>query len=122
MRNDVRRAAFTLIELTVVLLILAIAAGAVALKVAGPLSRVEFDAVADRISQFDALTRRYATEHDRPVGLLVDLSNGRISRIDGDGAQLGGELDLPEGVRIAAVIVAGRRIATGRVSIALRAR
>jgi len=102
----------------VVLLILGIAAGAVALKVAGPLSRLELDGLADRISQFDALTRRYACEHDRRVCLLVDLSKGRVSRIDPDGGtQLGGDLALPEGVRIAAVIVAGRRTATGRVSI-----
>ena len=54
------RRGFTLIELTVVLLIVAILAGVVTLRLQGPLHRAEMRDVIERIAFFDHLTRVHA--------------------------------------------------------------
>ncbi len=115
---SLRRNAFSLIELTVVLLILGIGAAAAALRIAGPMRNARTDDVVDQVRQFDHVTRQWALAHNRPARLVVDLSTGRLSRTDAEGRELGSEpLALPGNVAIAELHVRGRRMGVGQVSI-----
>lgn len=102
-----------------VLLIVAIAAATVTLRVQGPLRRARFAELRGRLAVFDALTRRHAREHDRPVLLLVDLIENRIWRTDEEGSeQLGAVLRLPADVTIRRLWIGQKRITAGSASIA----
>ncbi len=115
--------AFSLVEVALVLLILAILAAAVTLEVRAPLARIGMRAVLDEIAAFDRLTRVFAREHDRPVRLVVALAAGRIRRTDEGGRDpLGEALKLPSGYRIAGLRLAGRRINSGSVAVSCSAR
>jgi prepilin-type N-terminal cleavage/methylation domain-containing protein len=116
----VRTAGFTLVELTVVLLILAIAAGAVVLRVEGPLRRAEMEDVMDRIARFDGNSRVLARRHDRPLRLAVNLATGELSRRSvEDGSECGPPLELPEGYRLARLLIRDREIGVGEASVSI---
>jgi len=117
------RLGFSLIEITLVMLIMAIVAAAVTLRAQGPMQSAKMDEVAAMIGDFDRLTRVYARRHDRPVLLVVDLSTGRLSRTARDGAYSSGEdigepLELPQGYTIDALMVRRQDIRAGSASIA----
>ena len=115
--------AFSLVEVALVVLILAILAGAMTLGVRGPLGRVGMRGLVDEIKTFDHLTRTYAREHDRPLRLVADLAGGRLRRTSEDGRDAFGEaLKMPAGHRIAEVRLAGRRVTSGTVALSVSAR
>ncbi len=115
---NLRRGAFSLIELTVVLLILGIGAAAAALRIQGPMRNARLDDVVDQVRQFDHVTRQWAVAHNRSARLVVDVSTGRLSRTDAEGRELGSEpLTLPDNVAIAELHVRGRRMGVGQVSV-----
>lgn len=108
---------FTLIELTVVLLILAILAAAVTLRAQGPMSAARVDDAAGAVAAYDAATRSAAQSQDRPLTLVIDLSEGRLSREDAHGRRVDSmPLDLPSSVRLS-LWLDGRRIEGGQASI-----
>jgi prepilin-type N-terminal cleavage/methylation domain-containing protein len=118
----VNRRAFSLVELTVVLLILAIMAGAVAVSARGPLRKVGIERTVDEIIAFDRLTRQYARQQDRAIRLLVDLSAGELRRTDEEGrGELGEPLRLASGYSVARLRLAGQDIASGQVAISCSA-
>ena len=109
---------FTLIELALVVLIAAIAAAAVTLRLEGPLRGAQMRDVTEAIVAFDRLTRTHAREHDRPVHLTVDLVRGRLRRTDADGRrELGAPMTLPPDYRIARLWIRGRTVAETRATI-----
>ena len=113
-----RREGFSLIEMTIVLLILGIAAGAVALRMHGPMRRAQLADVVDQVTHFDRLARTHAREHDRPLRLVVDLATGRLWRTDERGVQDGfPPLALPERYRIARLVVRNQDVTYGSVSL-----
>ena len=110
--------AFSLIELSVVMLILAIAAAAVSLRVRGPLQQAQMKDLLGQIVQFDYLTRTYARQHDQPVIVSVNLDAGLISRTSADGSRtVGGQLELPSRCRIGQVVLAGEAMDRGSAVI-----
>ncbi len=112
------RRAFTLVELTVVLLILAIAAAAVTLRVHGPMRRARLDDVIAQVQQYDHLTRQWAREHDRPAQLVVDLSAGRLSRADEAGRATGSKpLELGSDWAITRLRIGREDVSGGQVSV-----
>ena len=112
------RRGFTLIELTVVLLIVAILAGVVTLRLQGPLHRAEMRDVIERIAFFDHLTRVHAREHDRPLRLVVDIVAGDITRNYGDSIeQAGAPFELPRGCEFTKLYVGGDQISAGSTSM-----
>ena len=118
-----RRPGFSLIELTMVLVIVAIVSAAVVLNVREPLRRTGMQACLDEIATFDRLTRTLAREHDRPLRLVVDLSEGRLRRTDEAGREEQGEaLRLPSGHRIAELRLAGQTIDSGAATVSCSAR
>lgn len=83
-----KRSAFTLIELAMVMLIVALAAAAVVLKVQRPLrSAAAKDAIA-AIVEYDATTRSGARQQDRPLQLVFNLTEGMLCRADEAGRKL----------------------------------
>jgi prepilin-type N-terminal cleavage/methylation domain-containing protein len=112
-----RARAFTLTELAVVLLILALLAGAVALRLESPLRRARLEDLAQTIVAFDHLSRVYARQHDRSVRIEVDLAQGRLRRTDTRGQDLGTALELPDGYRVARLMVRGQDYRTGSVAL-----
>ncbi|MCX5647503.1 MAG: prepilin-type N-terminal cleavage/methylation domain-containing protein [Planctomycetota bacterium] len=112
-----RRRAFTLTELAVVLLVLALLAGAVALRLESPLRRARLEDLAQTIVAFDHLSRVYARQHDRSVRIEVDLAQGRLRRTDTRGQDLGTALELPDGYRVARLMVRGQDYSIGCVAI-----
>jgi len=102
-----RAKAFTLTELAAVLLVLALLAGAAALRLEAPLRRARLEDVAQRIVAMDHLSRIYARQQDRSVWIEVDLAPGRLRRTDARGRDLGAALELPGGYRVARLLVRG---------------
>jgi len=118
-----RHKGFSLVEVALVLLILAILAGAVTLGVRGTLGRVGMRGLVDEIKMFDHLTRTFARQHDRPLRLVADLAAGRLRKTSADGRDEFGEvLKIPAGHRIAEVRLAGRRVTSGTVAVSVSAR
>lgn len=113
---------FSLIEVTMVVLILAIAAAAVALNVRAPMANVGMRGCIDQVVSFDRLTRAYAREQDRAVRLWVDLGAGELRRTDEEGRdQLGQSLRLPRDYRLTDLRVAGRSAGGGSMALACSA-
>ncbi len=101
------RKAFSLIELTVVLLIVGIAASAVALRVAAPMKAANMDDACRRARQFDELTRSYCRGQGRPVVMEFTADGKRIRRLNTAGESVGGECELGDDLTITAVLLAG---------------
>jgi prepilin-type N-terminal cleavage/methylation domain-containing protein len=104
--------AFTLVEITVVLLIAGIAAAAVTLKLSGPVSRVKLQDVVESFVQFYGSKRSYARQQGKPLRLEVEMSENRVVRWDvtnlEDEKKAGRPLVLPEGFRIEKFIIAAQ--------------
>lgn len=114
---------FTLIELVVVLVILALAAGAITLRLQGPLERATLADTVGRIVAFDARTRVLARRHDKMLRIEVDLSAGVLTRIGtATGEPAGMPLELPEGVRLAECRLASENASIGRVAVPVSSR
>jgi len=95
---------FSLIEITIVLVILSIAAAAVALRIAPVMHRANMDQIVREIGDFDRLSRLYARQHDRAVRIVLDTSVGQIRRMDPETLeQLGRPMDLPDGFAISSM-------------------
>lgn len=116
------RRAFSLVEVAMVLLVLALVAGAVTLRVRPILLRMDMRACLDEAAEFDRMSRAIAREHGRPVLLVFDLAEGRVRRTGEDGRErLGEPLDLPPGRRLAEVRLAGRPVRSGCASVSISA-
>ncbi|NQU74915.1 MAG: prepilin-type N-terminal cleavage/methylation domain-containing protein [Planctomycetes bacterium] len=110
---------FSLIELTVVLLIIAIAAAAVTLRVQQPMRLAQMREVLERMEQFDRLTRTYAREHDKAVWVELDLSTGRLSQMDESesGRATGQAFKLPKGYTICKLKFPGQDVSAGKAAV-----
>jgi prepilin-type N-terminal cleavage/methylation domain-containing protein len=117
------RPAFTLIEVTAVLVLMAVLAGAAVVALAGPRGRaVSADAVA-QVAFADGQVRRAAVAADRPQALVIDLTAGRLSRAAAAAADAAAVtlVDLPRGVRVARVLLGADVIDFGQVRVPVSA-
>ena len=76
-----KRPGFTLVETTLVLAILAMLAAAVTLQVRGPLGQCRMSDLADRLAQYDYLTRQQAIESGR---LITGMSSSLFKKTYGE--------------------------------------
>lgn len=114
-------AAFTLIEVTAVLVLAGVLAGVAAVSLAGPRHRaVAADAVG-QVSFADAQVRHLALTTDRAAALVLDLATGRVSRSSADEANPVTLADLPAGVAIARVRIGADVIAAGTARVPVSA-
>jgi prepilin-type N-terminal cleavage/methylation domain-containing protein len=108
MTNLTSPRAFSLIEITLVLLIMAIAAGVVLLRTEGPMNQARMRDVVDQVAAFDALSRARAVQQDAPVHTKIDLNAGQMQWASLDsGTSFAPAVRLPEGYAIATVLVRG---------------
>lgn len=116
-RRTIRRQGFTLIEMTAVLLIAAIASAVVVLRLQGTRRTLEMDeAVAETIA-FDRFSRHLARRRGRELLIRADLAAGRLSRVEtGTHNQAGRPLELPREFRIARLRLGDRRASIGSVT------
>lgn len=106
--------------MTVVLLILAISAAAVTLRIQGPLHNAQMSDVVERVAEFDLLTRTFARENDQPVWVCVNLHENQIqrSRKEQDTyKECGGALTLPDGFSISRLMLRENSYEHGSVTI-----
>lgn len=103
--------AFTLIELTAVLVILALLSAAAVVTFGVPLQRARSaDAVAS-LRSFDAYARQAAGRFNRPSQIIIDLDRQMLTRTAAE------PLHLPQVLRIAEVRLAAHRQTSGQVKI-----
>lgn len=79
------RPAFTLIELMLAVLLLALLTASAALSFSGPLRRARARDAVEALRSFDAQARLLAIQRGRPVRVAFDLANGAIARRDASG-------------------------------------
>ena len=109
---------FSLIEITMVILILGVAAAAVTLRVEPMLHHEQTQQIVRDIVDFDRLTRTLARRRDRRLRLVVDTSAGELRRLDVTGAESQGRsVRLPDNCAITKVLVRSQDVGAGTISI-----
>ena len=110
-----RRSAFTLIEIMMAVLLMALLASAAALSFSEPLRAARAKDAIEMVRFFDETSRQTARRFGRPVRISFNLSGNKISRYIGE--QMSYETSLPHGCRIRQVRTAARRDAEGEIEI-----
>jgi prepilin-type N-terminal cleavage/methylation domain-containing protein len=113
----VQRRGFSLIEVAVVVLILGIMAGAVTLRMAGPLNKANLDTITAEAGSFDHLARTTAREQNRPVRLVVDMGEPSLRAAGEDGQSLGPAYILPSGCKLAKLYLGNQTFYSGQTAI-----
>lgn len=112
------RRGFTLVEVTVVLLITAIIAAAVSLSLAGTSRNANMQNSIERLEQYDRLLRRRAQRFGLPVNLVIDIDTGTLTSTSShDRLSEAPQLSLPKGFAIKRIILDGKEIFAGQVNI-----
>lgn len=115
-----RRSAFTLMEVMLVVLLMGIAAAAVTLRTRSPIHLAGLDDAIGQIAAADALARQYALGQGRPVHLVVTLADASIARTDPSGKEkLGRTLQLGSPFEIVAVLTADQRVVSASAEIGI---
>jgi len=110
-----RRSAFTLIEIMMAVLLMAMLASAAALSFSEPLRSARAKDAIEMVRFFDEASRQSARRFGRPVRTSFDLASEKISRYIGE--QMSYETALPHGCRIRQIRTAARRAAEGEFEI-----
>jgi prepilin-type N-terminal cleavage/methylation domain-containing protein len=87
---------FTLIEIMVAVMLLALLATAAALSFAGPLRTSQASEALDQVRSIDATSRQFARRFGRGVQVVFDMTDNTIARREGDG-KIAFRLSLPRG-------------------------
>jgi prepilin-type N-terminal cleavage/methylation domain-containing protein len=112
------RSGFTLVELMMAVLLLALLTSAVALSFSGPIQRARGQDAIEQIRSFDAAARDAARREGREVRMALDLSAGTLARREGaDLESLRCQIALPPGFRIEQLRVAGQTYSDGEAVI-----
>src|SRR5580704_8263455 len=96
MRNSAHNHAFTLIELMITVLLLALLTSGVALSFNGSFKASRAQDALEELRSFDASTRLFATRFDRPMRQNFDLSANTLSRWE-NGDSPSAQISLPSG-------------------------
>lgn len=108
---------FTLIELAVVLLLLAMVVSVVTIRVQSMLQRSTLADILRQARYVDTLCRTYAHEHDQPVVMVIDLDGGTLRRLIRDGQEAGEDWALPNSWRITRVLTPQHDRKAGEVPV-----
>ena len=111
-------AGFTLIEMMLAVLLLALLAAAAVLNFSGALKSARRADALELVRSFDATCRQAANVSGRNVRLVFDLSSDTLFLRDGADLQnLRSHISLPPGCRIDAVQIAGHLVSAGQAMI-----
>ena len=119
-----RPAAFTLIEVLVVMVIMSIIAGAAVVSFNKPIRAARIRDAREQVRYLDDSARQYVRRFGRPVQLVFDLTRGTLTRREGDNSTDNGarrvtyRSTLPPGYRIETIRTTDRRSSGGEVTIA----
>src|SRR5256885_12408653 len=94
------RGAFTLVEITVAVLLMALLAAAAALSFAGPLRSSQAAEAVDQVRSIDATSRQFAQRFGRNVQIEFDLTDGTLARRELPEGKVPFRVTLPRGYRI----------------------
>jgi prepilin-type N-terminal cleavage/methylation domain-containing protein len=109
--------AFTLIEMMIVILMMALLTSAAMLSFGGPLRAARANDAVDQVRAFDAGSRQYAKRFGKDVQIVFDISENRLVRRE-KGAELPLHVDsLPRGYSIERVRFGDRVIDGGEIAI-----
>src|ERR1051326_5415942 len=112
------RGAFTLIELMMAVLVLALLTSAAALSVSRPIASARERDAMDQLASFDAASRQAAIAAGAPVRIVFDLSTAALLRRDGrDLSELRCRTMLPTGCRIEQVRIGSAEFSSGEVFV-----
>lgn len=106
---------FTLIEIMLAVLLMALLASAAALSFSQPLKVARAQDAMELVRSVDQTARQISRRFGRPVSISFDLSRDSVARVEG--SQQTYHAALPHGVRIRQVRTAGRRASDGEISI-----
>src|SRR5689334_14764707 len=117
--RELHHRGFTLIEIMVAVLLLALLASAAALSFAKPLREARAIDAIETVSSFDESARTAARRSGRSVVLRYDLAGNTLFRDEGAGEARAARqrLKLPYGFRVAQVRTAARRASEGQAEI-----
>jgi prepilin-type N-terminal cleavage/methylation domain-containing protein len=112
------RGAFTLIELMMAVLVLALLTSAAALSLSRPIASARERDAMDQLASFDAASRQAAIAAGAPVRIVFDLSTAALLRRDGrDLSELRCRTMLPTGCRIEQVRIGSAEFSSGEVFV-----
>jgi prepilin-type N-terminal cleavage/methylation domain-containing protein len=107
------RNAFTLIELVVVIVIMAILSTIAAVSLSGTMGKYDLSRAAETIERFDANARRQARVTQAPVTMTIERTKGRL-KVDVAGRDRDATYRLPGRVTIGSIRL-HRRFVAGTV-------
>ena len=119
-RRRVADGSFTLIEVTAVLVLMAVLAGTATLALAGPRARAAAAEAVDQLAFADEAVRQAALSGDRPQTLVIDMAVGRLSRAT-DAAAGATLAELPAGVRVTRVLLGADVTDSGEARVTVSA-
>lgn len=99
MPSGYRRAAFTLLEVVIVLVILAVLSTLAVMSLSGTMNRYRISRAIETVERFDAVARRRASHQRVSVNASIDLSRNRL-KIESPLASRDRVFPLPGGVEI----------------------
>jgi prepilin-type N-terminal cleavage/methylation domain-containing protein len=109
---------FTLIEVMLAVLLLALLASAAAMSFSQPLRAARSQDALDQLRSFDAAARRAAVSSGRNVRMIFDLSSDTLVRRDGvDLGTLRVQMTLPLGYRVDQVRIGGHTMSSGENAV-----
>jgi prepilin-type N-terminal cleavage/methylation domain-containing protein len=123
--EEVKRQAFTLLEMIATLALLAVLATIVTVSLAGPRRAARAQDAADEVLNYDRLAREWCRRFGRPGGITFDLDRGTVRRVmagERDGSPAPAALHVPGGFRIARLVSPGRSQEAGEVTLPCSAR
>lgn len=109
-----RPAAFTLVELSVVLLILGLLAGAMAIRTREAIRGGELALATTRLRSFDQMLRERAQKSGEPIDLVLDIENqsAHTQGSAGRDRPQDGRTEIP--IHLEEVLVANGRVRSGQ--------
>ena len=107
------RGRFTLIEVMLAVVLLALLSGAAALCFTGPMGRAGATDAVEQVRSFDAASRLFSRQFDMDIEMVIDSPRTALYRRDARrGTQIGARLCLPRGIRIEQVRLTDRRFSS----------
>lgn len=116
--SRLRRGAFTLMEMMIVVVVMALLAAGAVVSLKGPYQAARFETGLERLAAFDQQVRSHARRFRRPAELIVNLAEGTLAATEpGSGTFVQGPISLPQGVTLDQVVVGPRRVDYGQTAL-----
>ena len=117
------KAGFTLLELLVVLVIMALLTALVAVRLQGPYQSARLEDALQRVAFVDSQTRAHAREFSTSCQIVFQLDRGRLySQGPGNDSARHCEFSLPGSLRIERVLTSQMELGSGTACIDISAR